>query len=103
MRYDKELYDQLKGGHSYDNDESFSRNFKDNMRSNRETIFTQVIDYIEENNIEYKQDGSDIELFDFRLQPNMKAFFFYIGKGYGRKGYQYNFEGLVKLIKKRQG
>ena len=48
MKYDIEIYNQLKRGHSYDDDESFSRNFKDNMRSNRESIFTDVIDYLEE-------------------------------------------------------
>ena len=96
MKYTKQEYDLLRKGFPQDGTNSFSKNMKENMQSNRMSMLADVIDYLEESNTPYQQDGFNVVFNSFHITPDLKVFF----NGF-RKGYQYNYEKVISLIKER--
>lgn len=96
MKYRKADYDILREGFPSDKGCSFSRAMKDDMQNNRMDMFADVIDYLEENKIEYEQVKRTFNICikkDFTLTPSMHVVF-----NTSRKAYQYNYSGVIKRI-----
>lgn len=94
MKYNKEYYNMLRKGIPLTEGCSFSKSMREDMQNNRMRMFTDVIDYLEENNIEYEQVSgtSDIRIKDdVTLSTNMRVVF-----SISRKSYQYNYEKIIR-------
>ena len=97
MKYRQTEYNILRKGFETDTNDSFSKKMKVDMENNRMIMLADIIDYLEDNNIQYKQEGLNVRIKDFYIQPNMKVFF----DSSSNKGYQYNYDKCIKLIQSR--
>jgi len=99
MEYRKVDYDILRRGFTSDEGYSFSRAMKDDMQNNRMDMFADVIDYLEENEIEYEQVKGNFNIYikkDFTLTSSMHVIF-----DTSRKSYQYNYQKIIERINKQ--
>lgn len=96
MKYREQEYNILRKGFESDSNDSFSKVMKIDMESNRMNMLADVIDFLEENDIEYKQDNFNVVVKDFSIQPSMKVVF-----NGSKKAYQYNYTKCINLIESR--